>query len=406
MPSPDLQGMNLGVENSIGDNFLYHQHAAISIVDFSTPKSQDGGRQPSMTQVLLPNMMAFSTSYQPDAAAIELPRYRARKSDASQHDAKTLLTTDVQRHDSFDSTLSGDDKPTYCSSSDLQPTQSLLDKPVVRKLVFRRHWFHSDMTVYSAHPTRTAPSPVPVQGEASDIGADAEETTLRFENAIKTPAFTQTPAPEIQVSRQNHIPQTAAETETPIYHLATSEINPYRPDITMYAGPSPSPTHVLATAHFRWSRNARLAFGADALDTNAITSASANLTWEELKNTSSWLLHHTYEFSISDPSSSASTSDGRRHFRLTRTRAASNGVEGWTGYLSNRNYLLIDLEAHETVGVFLADNLRSLTRKGELRLFRALGKEVEVAVVLAVGVVSEKATRRERKRHNSGGGGG
>ena len=56
---------------------------------------------------------------------------------------------------------------------------------------------------------------------------------------------------------------------------------------------------------------------------------------------------------------------------------------------------------------FLADNLRSLTKKGELRLFKSLGKEVEIGVVLAFGIVSEKATRRERKyRHGHGGGGG
>ena len=74
--------------------------------------------------------------------------------------------------------------------------------------------------------------------------------------------------------------------------------------------------------------------------------------------------------------------------------------------MSCRNYRLIDMEAHETVGVFLADNLRSLTKKGELRLFKSLGKEVEVGVVLVFGTVSEKATRRERKYRYRGGGGG
>lgn len=74
--------------------------------------------------------------------------------------------------------------------------------------------------------------------------------------------------------------------------------------------------------------------------------------------------------------------------------------------MSCRNYRLIDMEAHETMAVFLADNLRSLTKKGELRLFKSLGKEVEIGVVLAFGIVSEKATRRERKyRHGHGGGG-
>ena len=303
--------------------------------------------------------MAYSTSH--SDGVIELPRYRGRKNIIEQESKPTAAVQD-ERYDSFDSTFRNeidDHDNKVPTATELTTTQSLLEKPVVRRLVFRRHWFHSDMTVYSIQPAQP-PSP-----------------SLPQTPEIPTPNASET-----------------TESETPIYHLATYEFNLLQPDIIMYTGALPSPSQVLALAHFRWTRNAKLAFGPSVLDPTSPTTS-----WELLRNTSSYLRHHTYDFFMR-------TSQGvQRHFRLTRTRAEDDGVSGWSGWLSGRNYRIVDVEAHETVGVFLADNLRSLTRKGEVRFFRKLEGEVEVGVVLAVGVVSEKATRRERHSKHGGGGG-
>lgn len=341
-------------------------------------------RLTDMTQILVDNPphllkgdMAHSTASQ---QAVELPRYRGRKSNAQ------ATGEPAERYESFDSTYSSTfaneipgspDSTDLRYSAELTTTTSLLDKPVIRKLVFRRHWFHTDMTIYTAH-------------------LNSNPTPELLSSTISPP----TPTPEA---------------ETPVYHLETTLISLVKPDITMYAGPKPDAAHVLAVAHFRWSRNARLGFGADAVDPD---SNPNGVVWEELRNTSSYLLHYSYEFSVpttlpssktpvlshSTPSHLQTQTPLRRTFKLLRTHSPTHHVAGWTGSLSYRNYLLIDLDAHETIGVFLADNLRSLTKKGELRLFKALGKEVEVGVVLALGVVSEKGTRRERAGKGGGGG--
>ena len=331
-----------------------------------------------MAQLLLPNTfndMAHSTSLSTTSSqyiseVIELPRYRRNKSKALESDTKLSARTNVQRYDSFDSSYSH----SIPESTDPQHTDtkasttSLLTKPVVRKLVFRRHWFHTDMTVCSV-----------------DLSAQASPSPIQFSNTL-SPSTPNEPTPE-------H--------ETPVYHLQTSEFSFKNPDIIMYSGSHQDPAHVLATSSFRWSRNARMAFGSDALD-----DKSPNVTWEEMRNTSNYCLHSTYEFRVPATSESAS-----HRFRLQRTHSPQDGVTGFAGRWSYRNYLLISLDTHEptgegeTVGVFLADNLRSLTKKGELRLFKHLSKEVEVGVVLALGSVSEKHTRRERKSRHHGSGG-
>lgn len=88
--------------------------------------------------------------------------------------------------------------------------------------------------------------------------------------------------------------------------------------------------------------------------------------------------------------------------RWVRTHDAADGVDGWGGWMSLRNYRLVDLHGGAVVAVFLADNLRSLTKKGELRFFESVAKEVEVAVVLSMCVISEKATRRGRLQKSGG----
>ena len=134
-----------------------------------------------------------------------------------------------------------------------------------------------------------------------------------------------------------------------------------------------------------------MGFGSRCLDDGA-----ADTEWEDMKNTSNWLAHYQYDFTI--PSASSSGERGR--FRWLRTHKQDDGVKGWGGYLSLRNYKLLDLERDEVIGVFLADNLRSLTKKGELRLFVPLSKEAEVTVVLSMCSISQKATRRGRIEKN------
>ena len=89
-------------------------------------------------------------------------------------------------------------------------------------------------------------------------------------------------------------------------------------------------------------------------------------------------------------------------------------MRGWAGWLSLRNYRVVDRDWYlrnpevegveraegegKDVGVFLSDDLRSLTRVGELRLYEEVEEEVLRGIVLALAVVSEEATRRGRRK--------
>jgi hypothetical protein len=182
--------------------------------------------------------------------------------------------------------------------------------------------------------------------------------------------------------------------EIPIYHAATSEWNFSRPDVVLHAG-SDSTGSVLGVAYFRWSRNARMGMGDPVMNESGVV-------WEELRNTSAYYTHGKYEFEYEEPSSINGVR--RRQFMWQRTHAAEDGVEGWSGWLSWRNYKLVDMQSMDMIGVFLANDLSSLTKKGELRMFSHVSKELEMVIVLSMACISEKATRRGRYQRNGNGG--
>ena len=76
-----------------------------------------------------------------------------------------------------------------------------------------------------------------------------------------------------------------------------------------------------------------------------------------------------------------------------RTSDAADGVQGIAGKLSLRNYRLTDEATGEVIAVFLANNLGSIKKKGELRIFQHLSSQLEMVVVLSCACISEKLKR-------------
>lgn len=211
------------------------------------------------------------------------------------------------------------------------------------------------------------------------------------------------------------------------YHASTHEWNLTLPDIQLYASSSSHPSNpkqtLLAAAHFRFSRHARLGFlttpspshnAAGLQSLNGKDAHDGDVQWEWCRNTSTkWVGYWRYDFAV--PNGGGGSGPPRR-FRLLRTRREEDGVVGWLGWASFRNYRLLDRDScsgesgqegeGKEVGVFLSDDLRSLTKVGELRLYEELEEGVLRGVVLALAVVSEKATRRCRRRGGGAGGSG
>ncbi|KPI44388.1 uncharacterized protein AB675_8497 [Cyphellophora attinorum] len=207
------------------------------------------------------------------------------------------------------------------------------------------------------------------------------------------------------------------------YHASTHEWNFTLPDIILYASTTSSQkATLLAAAHFRFSRHARMGFLASPAASNDMGLSALNgkdahdglVSWEECRNVSGFCGYWMYDFTVPCPPTALHPT-GRRKLRLSRTRKEVDGVRGWLGWASFRNYRILDRERIEEsgaencesdVGVFLSDDLRSLTKVGELRLYEDLGEEVIRGIVMALAIVLEKATRRARRRGGGGGGDG
>ncbi|ETN44157.1 uncharacterized protein HMPREF1541_10707 [Cyphellophora europaea CBS 101466] len=238
----------------------------------------------------------YAHSMSTGAENIELPRWRGHGAKPSEN---TLVTAEESIYDNdkllrYSSLCSTDAPTTTSSSSPPRTPTTTLDRPIVRTLLFTRTILWSDLTI-SLLPSSPTPNP------------------------------TTSPPPPPQ----------------PLYHASTHELNLTLPDIILYAS---TPTHpkftVLAAAHFRFSRDARLGFGfgADLAKLNGKDTHDGDVCWESCRNTSTWLRHYQYDFAVPAEGDGGRGRGGRRHFRLERTRAAEDGVQGWLGWASFRNY--------------------------------------------------------------------
>ncbi|ETN44040.1 uncharacterized protein HMPREF1541_10905 [Cyphellophora europaea CBS 101466] len=87
--------------------------------------------------------------------------------------------------------------------------------------------------------------------------------------------------------------------DTPLYHASTHELKVWLPDVISYRStPTVPKAFIIAAAHFRFSRNARLAFGNNLKKLNGADTHNGDVAWELLKNTSTFLCHYQYDFIV------------------------------------------------------------------------------------------------------------
>ncbi|KIW99351.1 uncharacterized protein Z518_11339 [Rhinocladiella mackenziei CBS 650.93] len=218
-----------------------------------------------------------------------------------------------------------------------------------------------------------------------DTEWDVKPTLLRqpTQPALKTLVFRRKPLrTDMAIWNASH------PVESPAYFAVTTEWKANTPDVRLHGGPDMSGP-LLGVAHFRHSRHVKLGLGDPINDPNGVV-------WEEMKNISKWLTKSKYVFEFTESCNwDVNAADGprRRHFMWQRTNDPADGVEGIAGKLSLRNYRLTDQDTGQVVAVFLANNLNSVKKKGELRIFEKLGASLEIVVVLTCASISEKMSR-------------
>lgn len=201
-------------------------------------------------------------------------------------------------------------------------------------------------------------------------------------HALKTFAFRR------KALRTNmQIVDVGTQVETPAYFAVVREWKFNTPDVTLHAG-TDSTGEIIGVAHFRFSRHIMLGLG------NPINDASG-VVWEQMQRQTFFKNKWTFEFTDSNGCNRDTPSLGapvRRHFMWQRTSQATDGVKG-VGKMSIRNVRLVDQDSGEVVAVFLADNLTSLKKKGELRIFQKFSPDLEKIIILGCASISEKMTR-------------
>lgn len=177
------------------------------------------------------------------------------------------------------------------------------------------------------------------------------------------------------------------ELEVSSYYASVKAWKLNTPDVTLHAG-ADTAAEIVGVAYFRYSWDIMLGLG-DPLDD------PSSVTWEALHRQALLKNKWTFEFDDSPGRNVATPRLGtptRRHFIWQRTNDAADGVEG-ISRMSMRNFRLNDQDTGDVVAVFLASNLTSLRKKGELRIFRELSIGIEKIVLLSCVSISEKMSR-------------
>lgn len=211
----------------------------------------------------------------------------------------------------------------------------------------------------------------------------ARETSIASQAAFKTLAFRRKP-----MRTDMAIWNVGLPVETQEYFAACSEWKSNAADVTLYSG-ADATGPILGVAHFRYSRHVKFGIGDPKNNPNTVV-------WEEMRNVSKWLTKSKFEFQIDesgDGDVNAPPFSQRRHFKWERTVGAADGVKGMAGKLSLRSYRLTDQETAQVMAVFLANNLNTIRKKGELRIFQRLSSSIETAVILTCASLSEKLAR-------------
>ncbi|KAK5058830.1 hypothetical protein LTR84_011094 [Exophiala bonariae] len=172
------------------------------------------------------------------------------------------------------------------------------------------------------------------------------------------------------------------------YYAAVKAWKFNTPDVTLHAGIDTT-AEIVGVAHFRFSRHMMLGLGDPLNDPSSVV-------WEELRRQSLLKNRWSFEFddSIGHNDIGTPRSEGTRRRRLLwqRTTDAADGVEGLSR-MSIQNFRLTDQGTGDVVAVFIASNLTSLKKKGELRIFRELSISLERIILLSCASISEKLAR-------------
>ena len=208
---------------------------------------------------------------------------------------------------------------------------TILSRPVVKTLVFRRRLFHSDMSIWH-------------NGE----GFEVQE-----------------------------------------YCVACSQWKKNTPDVTLYAGQDYNGP-IVGVAHFRSSRNVNIGVGNPLFDPKGVVWEKMRNVCRRWSAKSKYEFEFT-EFPTWGQIEAGTDLPRTRSFRWERIDAAA-GIPG-TARLSLKNYRLLDQQNGLVAAVFVASTLSNVRKKGELRLFEQLSRIFEVMVVLSCASLSEKLSR-------------
>lgn len=232
----------------------------------------------------------------------------------------------------------------------------------------------------------------PLSPNAVNSPASSEPRPAKQQQPVKTFVFRR------KALRSNmEIFNVENQIETPSYFAFVREWKPNTPDVTLHAGTDVT-GEILGVAHFRYSRHIMLGLGDPSSDASGVV-------WEKMQRQTFFLKNKwTFEFSDPEgngcnmdlvmpaPSPSINAPPIRRHFIWQRTNDAALGVKG-VGKISIRNVQLVDQDSGDVVAVFLADNLTSLKKKGELRIFQKLSTDLERIIILGCASIAEKMHR-------------
>lgn len=254
-----------------------------------------------------------------------------------------------------------------------QDARGITSSPQEGALTFQNNYSHDIQSTQQQH-TRPPLNPVTVYGPTpSDPG-------LADRHAFKTFAFRRK-----ALRTDMQIVDVGSQFETPTYFAEVREWKFNTPDVTLHAG-TDSTGEIIGVAHFRHSLHIMLGLGNPLNDVSGVV-------WEKMNRETFFKNKWTFEFTDSSSCNrDVPNAPIRRHFIWQRTNKATDGVKG-IAKMSIRNVRLVDQDSGEVVAVFLADNLTSLKKKGELRIFQKFSTDLERIIILGCASISEKMTR-------------
>ncbi|EXJ69693.1 uncharacterized protein A1O5_06764 [Cladophialophora psammophila CBS 110553] len=220
---------------------------------------------------------------------------------------------------------------------------------------------------------------------APKIPRQLASATLSSHSTVKTLAFHRKPfRSDILIWNVN------PSSETLEYLASCPGRKRNTPAVTLYSGTDDT-SPVLGAAHFRCSHQTIFGIGDPKTDPNGVM-------WEQMQSSSRWLGRSKFKFEFTDCGKSnavdsRSSLPCRRHLCWQRTVDPADGVDNVTAKVSVRKYRLMDQVDGQVLAVFVASDLNSVRKGGELRVLQWLSLGLETAVILTCASISERLRR-------------